>query len=63
MENMTTIKPVRVNVMLCPESWKELRRRGIDQGKSGSELLRDLVSEALRGSTDQKRRRQRSIAS
>lgn len=46
--------PVRVNVMLCPDDWKEILHRAVDQRKSGSQILRDLMAEALRGSPDRK---------
>ena len=61
METAPT-KLKRINVMLCPELWKEIRQRGLDRGQSGSSVLRDLVSEALRGSTDPKPRRKRNAS-
>jgi hypothetical protein len=41
--------PVRVNVMLCPDDWNRIKHRAVDEGKSGSQVLRDLMAEALRG--------------
>lgn len=47
MQTATPPKPVRTSVMLSPRDWRELRRRAIDQGRSASSIIRDLVQMAM----------------
>jgi len=43
LKSLTTEKPVRVNVDLSPEQHKNLKFHAIEQSKSVSDILRDLI--------------------